>query len=76
MEQLVTNPRRLGRVAVAIGGFIIMMGMVMIGVFALAFFGIFDINALMNTKYMVVFMIALLVTGVLDLIAGIILFRR
>jgi len=76
MEQLVTNPRRLGRVAVAIGGFIIMMGMVMIGVFALAFFGIFDINALMNTKYMVVFMIALLVTGVLDLIAGIILSRR
>jgi len=75
MEQLVANPRRLGKVAVAIGGFIIMVGMIMIGVFALAFFGIFDIGAFMNTKYLIVFMIALLITGVLDLIAGIILSR-
>jgi len=75
MGQLVANPRRLGKIAVAIGGFIIMVGMVMIGVFALAFFGIFDIGAFMNTKYIVVFMIALLITGVLDLIAGIILSR-
>jgi len=75
MKQLVANPRRLGKVAVAIGGFIIMVGMVMIGVFALAFFGIFDISALMDTKYLVVFMTALLITGVLDLIAGIILSR-
>jgi len=76
MEQLVANPRRLGKVAVAIGGFIVMVGMVMIGVFALALFGIFDIGAFINTKYLVVFMIALLITGVLDVIAGIILSRR
>ena len=76
MEQLTANPRRLGKVAVAIGGFIIMVGMIMIGVFALAFLGIFDIGAFINTKYLVVFMIALLITGVLDLIAGIILSRR
>jgi len=75
MEQLVANPRRLGKVAVAIGGFIVMVGMVMIGVFALAFLDIFDIGAFMNTKYLVVFMIGLLITGVLDLIAGIILSR-
>jgi len=75
MEQLGANPRRLGKVAVAIGGFIIMVGMVMIGVFALALFDIFDISAFMNTKYLVVFMIALLITGMLDLIGGIILSR-
>jgi len=75
MERLATNPRRLGKVAVAIGGFIIMVGMIMIGVFALAFFGIFDIGAFMNAKYLAVFMIALLITGLLDLIAGIILSR-
>jgi len=75
-EQLGTNPRRLGKVAVAIGGFIIMVGMIMIGVFALAFFGIFDIGAFMNTEYLAVFMIVLLITGVLDLIAGIILSRE
>jgi len=76
MEQLAANPRRLGKVAVAIGGFIIMAGMVMIGVFALAFLGIFDIGAFTNTRYLVVFMIALLLTGVLDLTAGIILSRE
>jgi len=30
MEQLVANPRRLGKVAAAIGGFIIMVRMVII----------------------------------------------
>lgn len=75
MEQLGTNPRRLSKVAVAIGGFIIMVGMVMIGVSALASFGIFGIGAFTNTKYLAVFMIALLITGVLDVIAGIILSR-
>jgi len=72
---LTERMRKLSRLAVAIGGFLIMMGMILMSAIALTLLNIFDINALMNETYQLIFMLALLSVGVLDLIAGIVLSR-
>jgi len=67
--------RKLSRLAVAIGGFLIMMGMILIGTIVLTLLNVIDITAFMNETYLLLFMLALLSVGVLDVIAGIILSR-
>lgn len=69
------KPRKLGRIAAAIGGFLIMMGIVMIGVFVLVSFDVFDIETFLSSEYLILFMTALLIIGVLDLVSAIILLR-
>lgn len=66
---------KLSRLAVAIGGFLIMMGMILMGAVVLAGLNVIDITAFMNETYLLLFILALLSVGVLDLIAGIILSR-
>lgn len=65
--------RKLSRLAVAIGGFLITMGMFLVSAITLTILGIIDISALVNQTYMLLFMIALLSIGILDVVAGIIL---
>jgi len=67
--------RKLSRLAVAVGGFLIMMGMFLVSVIALTLLGIVDASAMMNETYLFMFMLALLSVGVLDVIAGIIFSR-
>lgn len=67
---------KLSRLAVAIGGFLIMMGMLLFGAIVLTLLNVIDIDALVNETYLFVFILALLSVGVLDLIAGIIFSRR
>lgn len=70
------GPRRLGKVAAAIGGFLIMIGMIMIGIFALFLFDLLDITMFMESEYQTLFTSALLVIGVCDLVSGIMLALR
>jgi len=72
---LTERMRKLSRLAVAIGGFLIMMGMFLMGAIALTLLNIIDISALVNETYLLMFMLALLSVGVLDAIAGILLSR-
>jgi len=67
--------RKLSRLAVAIGGFLIMMGMILMSAVVLTLLNVIDITAFMNETYVLMFMLALLSIGVLDVIAGIILSR-
>jgi len=67
--------RKLSRLAVAIGGFLIMMGMILIGAVILNLLNVIDITAFMNETYLLIFMLALLSIGALDVIAGLILSR-
>lgn len=67
--------RRLSRLAVAIGGFLLMIGMFLVSAIALTLLGVININALVNETYLLMFMFALLSVGILDVIAGIILSR-
>lgn len=64
------------RLAVALGGFLIFVGIIVLGVLVLVFFGVFDISILESEKYRVPFLGVLLAIGLLDLTSGIILRRR
>jgi len=74
--KLTERMRKLSRLAVAIGGFLIMMGMILMGVVVLTLFNVIDVAAFINETYLLMFMLALLSVGALDVIAGIILSRR
>ena len=65
---------RLGRMAVAIGGFLIFVGVIMIGIFALGLLGVID--ALESAGYRTLALWALLIVGVLDLVSGVMLRRE
>ncbi len=72
---LTMSSHRLSKVAVAMGGFLIFVGITIIGVFALVFSGVVDIN-LLKKEYRMLFLWVLLVIGVLDVVSGIILRHR
>jgi hypothetical protein len=69
------STNRLSKVAVAVGGFLIFMGITMIGIFALVFSGVVDVSVL-GKEYRLLFLWVLLVIGVLDMVSGIILRHR
>jgi hypothetical protein len=64
------------RLAVAIGGFLIMMGLILLGAVVLTLLNVIDVTAFMNETYSLMFMLALLAVGILNLLAGVILSRR
>ena len=75
-EALMWSTQWLSRFAVALGGFLIFVGTVIIGVFILVFFGFVDVGILESEKYRMLSLWALLAIGALDLLSGIILRRR
>lgn len=67
--QLTAKPRRLSKMAVALGGFLIMVGMLLIGVaLLLSMAGI-----TVWSEYRTPFMWVLLAVSVCDIVAGVIL---
>lgn len=70
--QLTAKPRRLSKMAVALGGFLIMMGMLLIGVALL--FNMAGITV--ESEYRMLFMWILLTVSICDIVAGIILLFR
>ena len=70
--QLTAKPRRLSKVAVALGGFLIMVGMLLIGVALL--FSMAGITV--GSEYGTLFMWVLLGVSVCDIVAGVILLFR
>lgn len=63
------------RFAVALGGFLIFMGITMVSVFTIVFFGFVDVSAIENGEYRMLSLWILLMVGVFDLLSGIILKR-
>jgi len=64
------------RFAVALGGFLIFVGIIVIGVFLIDYFGMIDLNILETENLQNLPFFMLLAIGLVDLIAGIILWRR
>ena len=77
---LAVGSYRLSRLAVALGGFLIFVGIVMVGLLIFVVFDVIDVDlwksTLNNEEYHVLFVGALLAIGMLDLLAGILLRRR
>lgn len=75
---LAISSRRLSKVAVAIGGFLIFVGVIIVGLFALVLTRTFEAGALegMFVDYRMLFLGILLAIGVLDVVSGVILRHR
>ena len=67
---------KLSRLAAAIGGFLVMIGMILVSTVVLCVMNIVDIGAFADEAYLLMLMLALFSVGVLDAIAGVILSRR
>ncbi len=66
--------RKLSRVAVALGGFLIFVGAIMVTISALAFFGV--INVSIDSEEGELFMWFVLIISLLNVVAGILLAYR
>jgi len=65
------------RFAVALGGFLIFVGIVVIGVFIIGFLGMVNFSIIVESENLQsLFLGLLLAIGLVDLVAGIILWRR
>jgi hypothetical protein len=61
------------RFAVALGGFLIFVGIIVVGVFLIGFFDMVDFSILETENLPLLLLLAI---GLADLVAGIILWRR
>jgi len=75
-EALMWNMQWLSRVAVALGGFLIFVGIMMIGIFVLVFFSVVNPSMFESDQIRMLSLGAMLAIGVLDLVSGIIIRRR
>ena len=68
--------KRFSRFAVALGGFLIFVGIIVIGVFLIGFLGVVDLSIIESENFQSLSLLLLLAIGLVDLVAGIILWRR
>ena len=76
MDQLEKNSDLISKVAVTLGGFIIIVGIILLGAFSLVVFGIFDPTLFLAEDIKNLFIWSLFILGVVDLISGIILLSK
>jgi hypothetical protein len=64
------------KLAVALGGLLVFIGIILIGLFAMVVFDFIDIGALERQEYRTLSLGVFLGVGILDLLSGILLRRR
>ena len=75
-EVMLGVAKRFTRFAVALGGFLIFVGIIVIAVFLISFLGVVDFSIIETESIQSLFLGLLLAVGLVDLVAGIILWRR
>ena len=75
-EMMLGVTKWFSRFAVALGGFLIFVGIMVIGVFLIGFLGAVDFSIIDSESLQGLFLGLLLAIGLVDLVAGIILWRR
>ena len=75
-EMMLQVRKRFSRFAVALGGFLISVGIIVIGVFLIGFLGVVDFSIIDSESLQSIPLLLLLAIGLVDLLAGIILWRR
>jgi len=75
-ETMLRVTKRFSRFAVALGGFLIFVGIIVIGVFLIGFLGVVDFSIIDSETFYSLSLMLLLAIGLVDLLAGIILWRR
>jgi hypothetical protein len=67
--------QNLPKLVAITGGFLIMMGIFLLGVAALSISGYLDIGLLLEGKYLLVFAVGMAIIGLLDTLAAIVIAR-
>ncbi len=67
--------RRIQRILSMLGGFIILVGIVLFGLCALTLFGYLDPSLLLERKQLLIFASAVTVIGLFDMVVGVITAR-
>ena len=75
-EKILGIRKWFSRFAVALGGFLIFVGIIVIGAFLIGFFDMIDFSILETENVQNISLLMLLAIGLVDLVAGIILWRR
>ena len=73
---MLREKKRFTRFAVALGGFLIFTGIIITGIVLIAFLNIIDFSIIETEKIHVIFLGSILMIGFVDLVAGLILWRR
>lgn len=73
---ILTLTKLFNRLAVALGGFLIFVGIIVTGVFVVGFLDVVDFSILESGTFQSLSLLLLLAIGLIDLMAGIILWRR
>jgi len=68
--------KRLNMFAVSLGGFLIFVGIIVVGVFLAGFLGIIDFASIVGEDLQSLAPLLLLAVGLLDLVAAVLLWRR
>jgi hypothetical protein len=68
--------KKFSRVAVALGGFLIFLGIIVMAVFVVGSLGMIDFTVIESENIQIVLVLMLLAIGIIDLVAGVILWRR
>ena len=75
-KMVLNNKKWYNRFAVALGGFLIFVGIVVIGVFFANTMGLIDVNIIETENLQDLVLGLLLMIGAVDLVAAVILWRR
>jgi len=75
-ERMLRVTKRFSTFAVALGGFLIFVGIIVIEVFLIGFLGVVDFSTIDSETFYSLSLVLLLTIGLLDLVAGIIVWRR
>lgn len=73
---MLVEKKRFTRFAVALGGFLIFIGIIIVGFFVVGFLDIMDFSIIGTEKIHSIFLGSLFMIGFVDLLAGYILWRR
>lgn len=68
--------KKLNRFAVALGGFLIFVGIVVAAIVVISYFNLIDITVIETENIQGLVLTLLLAVGVIDVLAGILLWRR
>jgi len=75
MDYLRHKSRYLKKLVAMAGGFLILVGMILLGLAALALSGYLNVGMMLENKYLLTFAVVMTAVGLLDIFAAVIIAR-
>jgi hypothetical protein len=75
MDYLRHKSRYLKKLVAMAGGFLILVGMILLGIAALALSGYLNVGMMLENKYLLTFAVVMTAVGLLDIFAAVIIAR-